>query len=355
MALRELVRLGALVAVTLIAAAGFGNFSAHEVGAVPGSGTLVGTDAADTNLITVNPNTGAGAVVGSMGFAAPSLAIDPATGAIYAGQGGGSPIIYTVEKGTGVATLLGDSGLGFAAVGGMDFRSDGTLFAAVNVAGDGGTGSDHLATINITTGEAAVIGPFGTCTGVLTPTAGSGSCTIEGIEGIAFDESGTLWGSHSARGAAGAPGLYTINPDTGAATFVAPIDNGVGAPSGGVVSLQFACNGTLYGGSASALSPATDGGFLGTIDTGTGLWTFVGAASATGGRSLGGLGFQGPCAVGGIAVDPDLSALALEAPEPAGGNAGLLAGIVAAVVAGVVALGGGALGAARYARRRVIS
>lgn len=34
-------------------------------------------------------------------------------------------------------------------IGGMDFRSDGTLFAAVNIAGDGGTGSDHLAIIDI--------------------------------------------------------------------------------------------------------------------------------------------------------------------------------------------------------------
>jgi hypothetical protein len=32
------------------------------------------------------------------------------------------------------------------------------------------------------------------------PSSGGGSCTIEGIEGIAFDLSGTLWGSLSAQG-----------------------------------------------------------------------------------------------------------------------------------------------------------
>ena len=52
--------------------------------------------------------------------------------------------------------------------------------------------------------------------------------------------------------------------------------------------------------------------------------------------------------VGGIAVDPDLGALALETPESSSGNSGLLVGIVAAVATGVVALGG----AAWYAKRR---
>ena len=42
--------------------------------------------------------------------------------------------------------------LGVAAIGGMDFSVGGTLYAAVNLAGDGGTGSDHLATIDPATG-----------------------------------------------------------------------------------------------------------------------------------------------------------------------------------------------------------
>ena len=55
-----------------------------------------------------------------------------------------------------------------------------------------------------------------------------------------------------------------------------------------------------------------------------------------------------PKPVGGIAVDPDLGALALAAPEPSGGNAGVRAGLVAGITAGAIALGG----AAWYARRR---
>lgn len=106
-------------------------------------------------------------------------------------------------------------------------------------------GGTHLGVINTITGEATVIGPFGTC---------NGSCTIAGIEAIAFDAEGNLWGSLRTSGdSSGAPGLYSINTETGAATFVSPIvdTNGTPVPRGGVVSLQFACDGTLYGGDSS--------------------------------------------------------------------------------------------------------
>jgi hypothetical protein len=256
--------------------------------ASPGTGTLFGTDAALGNLLRIDRVTGAGTVVGSMGIGpVPALAVDPTTGVMYAGTGGGSPRIYTVDPATGTATLVGDTGLGFAAVGSLDFRADGTLYAAVNIVGDGGTGSDFLATIDKATGQATLVGSFGTC--------GSFSCTLEGMEGIAFDASGTLWGTLSARGAAGTPGLYRIDPATGRATFVAPIPASPGAsPSGGVVSLQFACDGTLYGGTATGLGRA-DGGRLVTIDPVTGATAFVGTASATQfGNSLGALAFGDP-------------------------------------------------------------
>lgn len=261
--------------------------------------TLYGTDASGGNLLRLNIETGEGTVVGS--FAAgvmPSLAIDPTTGFVmYAGTGGGIPNLYTVDAVTGAATLVGSSGLGFAAIGGMDFRKDGTLFAAVNIAGDGGTGSDHLAIIDKTTGAATVIGPFGTCTGVVIPSSGGGSCSIEGIEGIAFDNRGTtLYGVHSARGRAGSPGTYRIDPMTGQATYLAPfLEAGTGATlSGGVVSLARAPNGWYFGGTARAIPPATVGGRLIKISPKNGRFSFVGSQSATGGSSLGGLAFSPP-------------------------------------------------------------
>jgi hypothetical protein len=324
------IALFALAAAALLAISAL---SADDAKAAPGTGTLLGTDALGANLITVSTVTGVGSVVGPMGLtSAPALAIDPTTGIVYAGRGGGIPNLYTVAN-NGATTLVGSSGLGFAAIGDMDFKADGTLFAAVNIAGASQTGSDNLATIDKATGAATIIGSFGVCTGVSVPSIGAGSCTIEGMEGIAFDAAGTLYGSLSAHGAAGMPGLYTINLTTGAATFVAPIDDGFGAPSGGVVSLHFACNGTLYGGTARAIDPETDGGRLGTIDPTTGQFSFVGTGNATtGGTSLAALAFQNmPCPaptpdLGGVAVRP------LRAPSR-GGNAGLLAGAAAALAA----------------------
>jgi len=72
----------------------------------------------------------------------PSLATDPTTGVLYGGGGGGNPNIITINPNTGVGVLLGASGLGFAAISALDFDANGILFASVNIAGDGGTGSD---------------------------------------------------------------------------------------------------------------------------------------------------------------------------------------------------------------------
>ena len=154
--------------------------------------------------------------------------------------------------------------------------------------GDGGTGADNLATIDKATGAATVIGPFGDCS--------SPPCTLEGIEGIAFDSAGVLWGSLRVRNPQGMPGLYTIDPATGTATFVRPITLSGGAPpAGGIVSLEFACDGTLYGGTSPSVSPGGDGGTLGTIDPASGVFTPVGVAT-TGGKALAALAFAlSPC------------------------------------------------------------
>jgi hypothetical protein len=286
---RRLV-LPAVVLATLCA------LSTPEVKAAPGTGTLLGTDAFFGNLITINPTTGSACVVGPLGVVQiPSLAVNPLTGIIYAGGGGGIPDIFTVNPATGAATLVGDTGLGIAAVEGLDFNAFGVLYASVNIAGGAGTGADHLAIINKTTGAATVVGPFGSCTGVTIPSTAEGSCTIEGMAGIAFDAAGILWGSHRVA-AAGSPGVYRINVATGAATFVAPfLDGSGGSPSGGVASLQFSCNGTLYGGTAFPIEPATDGGNLITINPATGAFTTIGKAVQD--ASLGALAFQTACTV----------------------------------------------------------
>jgi len=256
-----------------------------QVQAVPGRGILYGTSPRE--LIEIDPATGVGTVVGpntaDMGF--PGFAIDPTTAWSFAGCGGGCDEIWNFDLDSGTATLFGSLNGGIVASG-LDFSAEGVLFASLNMVDDGGSGGDHLGVINTITGEATVIGPFGIC---------NGSCSLDGIEAIAFDAQGNLWGSlRTSDFSSGTPGLYSIDPNTGAATFVAPIldSEGTPVPRGGVVSLQFACNGTLYGGTAQSQGP---GGFLVTINPNNGIFSFVGGVSATGGSSLGGLAFQANC------------------------------------------------------------
>src|SRR5262249_53950360 len=143
-----------------------------------------------------------------------------------------------------------------------------------------GTGAENLATINTATGVATVIGPYGP--------------GLEGMAAIAFDAAGTLWGA-TANGTF-APALYTINPATGAATFVANITTPAAAPPrGGISALAFACNNTLYAGSARTPG-AANGGTLGILNTLTGLFLPIGQTIADG-SSLLDLSWQAPCTI----------------------------------------------------------
>ena len=273
----------------------------------PGAGTLFGTDAFNGNLITINPANGNVGVVGPTGaFSTPSLASDPTTGIMYMGTGIAQADLYTVNTGTGFATIVGNSGLGFAAISAMDFRGDGVLFASVNIAGDGGTGGDHLATLDKANGIATIIGPFGPpCIGVSVPSTGDGSCILERMEAIAFAPDGTLLGATSAELFGGSGELYTIDTSTGEAILVALILDSFGQPHpGGIASLQFACDGTLYAGTAK-------GGNLGfadflTINPTNGLFNIVGSQALIG-SSLGGLAFGNICPTnGGIPIGGEL-------------------------------------------------
>jgi hypothetical protein len=235
-------------------------------------------------FISINPASGVPTLIGIMGVAPlPALAVSPATGIIYAGQGQGVPLVYTVNPVTGAATLIGDTGLGFSAISSMDFSAGGILYASVNIVGDGGTGGDHLAVINAATGVATLIGPYGVCTS---------SCSLEGVEAIAFDPFGTLYGA-TASGPA-PPALYTINTSTGQATLVANITAVPGTLGGGISAMSFGCDGTLYVGTARLGPGSTDGGRLGTLNVVTGAFTLIGQTIADGSGLLD-LAFQTPC------------------------------------------------------------
>jgi len=264
-------------------------FLPMQAQAIPGQGTLYGTS--PDELITIDLATGIGTVVGPSGaiLGFPGFAIDPATGLGFAGCGEGCDEIWNFNLGNGMATFLGLMNGGVVASG-LDFSAEGVLFASLNIVSGGGSGGDHLGTINTQTGVATVIGPFGNCPDI---------CTLDGIEAIAFDSQGNLWGSlRTSAFSSGAPGLYLIDTATGSATFVTSLETagGFSMARQAPVSLQFACDGTLYGGTAQTGQGAGDGGVLVTINPATGIFSFVSGVSATGGSSLGGLAFdEGNC------------------------------------------------------------
>jgi len=124
--------------------------------ATPGTSTLFGIDAASGNLITINPSTGIPALVGntdepiSGGSAGPSLAVDPNTGKMCASTFSNFGLLLLINPSTWTPTVVGPL-VNAKNAPGLDFRSDGTLFATVNVGGSG-TGGSQLATINPNTG-----------------------------------------------------------------------------------------------------------------------------------------------------------------------------------------------------------
>jgi hypothetical protein len=160
------------------------------------SGTLY--SASGTKLITINPMTGAGTEVATLNFGAdPSdvrgLAFSPdnvlyAVVNGYSSTGIGPDHLYTVNVSTGVASLVGDTGL--TRVQSLDFSPSGVLYGW-----DVGLG---LITINTTTGVATDVNP-------------SVGATAD-IQGIVFSPDGILYGACNA--------VYKIDVATGATTLV---------------------------------------------------------------------------------------------------------------------------------------
>lgn len=81
------------------------------------------------------------------------LAMDPATGALYA-YDGGTEALYTLSTANAAPTLVGFSGETFGAIGGMDFNADGSVLLIAD-------GSDSLFTIDKATGLMTPAGDLG--------------------------------------------------------------------------------------------------------------------------------------------------------------------------------------------------
>lgn len=109
-----------------------------------------------SQLLRLNPDTGAGIVIGTVGFTTNGLAV-AADGTIYAGTTAGQ--LIRINPVTGVGTLVGNFGGGLTSSGDLAFDSNDVLFGALN---SGGT--VVLARIDRNTGVATTIGPTGMST-----------------------------------------------------------------------------------------------------------------------------------------------------------------------------------------------
>jgi hypothetical protein len=235
--------LGALTIGKLSADPIFYTFVQGGVGA--STGTLETFDAASPGTPTTIGNLGVLADFGG-------LAYDSNNNTLYLVDGFGDDIttthssLYSVNTTTGLATLIGSTGL--ADVTGLTYDSaNNTLYAAQDV------GGAPLVSLNITTGAATAIG-----TGIA-------------ADNLAYDSTnGVLYGWLDCLGCSS---LYSINPSTGAQTLLS--NTGLDSNDSGLV----------YDPASNLLWDLDVRGRLTTIDPTAFNQTFVGTFS--GGESSG--------------------------------------------------------------------
>ncbi len=124
--------------------------------------------------------------------------------------GGVDDFLYQIDLNTGALTQIGV--IGFANVEVLSFGPGGVLYGM-----DDDNPNNYLITINLNTGAGSIVGPsFNLSDG-----------------GIAFDSAGNLWGTSGNDN-----GLFSIEPATGAATFIGATQDIQGLTASGT---------TLYG------------------------------------------------------------------------------------------------------------
>ena len=206
------------------------------------------------DLITINPTTGAGTLVGHTGFNLLDTVELRSDGNLVAidgsGPAGGSRLIR-INPVTGAGSLIRDVSE-FAYIEGLAF-GDGKLYAAVDSQHDGG--ADRL----------VVLDPF---TGIPTTNIGSfglNAPAIDDVDGLAISPAGELYGTDLLN-----KRLLRINPTTGAGTHIAFL-------SEWVAGLDFSDDGRLFGTTMSSIAAAGGASRLVTINTTNGAITDIGA------------------------------------------------------------------------------
>jgi hypothetical protein len=214
-----------------------------------------------SNLLILNPDTGAVVKsVGPIGFAVTGLAIDPTTGTLYGVTGQSTKLgapnpasLITINRTSGAGTLVGDERPDSEGAADITFTPDGALYGWLE------SNTDDLISIDKVTGAATVVGESGL------DTYGSG---------IASNSAGVLYFAGEGEDAP----LRTVDRNTGLTTVVATM-NGDTTLERGISALAFNSSGTLFG--SRLPSASTTAGFasdLITIDTATGAITSKGTS-----------------------------------------------------------------------------
>ncbi|MHC5011371.1 MAG: IPT/TIG domain-containing protein [Planctomycetota bacterium] len=199
------------------------------------------------NLYRIDPTTGAGTIVGPIGFAVTGLAVSP-NGTLYGVEASVATLpnnLLVINTVTGTGTIVGSLGnvsiADITFVGSRLIGWDGIADTAVDI---------HPATAAVT--------PIG---GAVIPTGG---------RAMESDVAGTVvFAPHRNHGA-----LFTVNTTTGAAT-AGPTLTGAINPNGALAALAW-FQGTLYGIDNGANATTTSAADLVTVDPATGATTLVG-------------------------------------------------------------------------------
>ncbi len=164
-----------------------------------------------SSLVLINPTTGA--LINNVGpirattsagplLSIADLAVQPGTNTLYGIEGpddglGQQGDLWTINKSTGVASLVGNTGVFF---GSIAFAPNGSLYlASAQMTAMGGPGNPMIGTINPATG--ARISSIAT-------TDFFGALAVRPTDNVIFGDNGD------------AAQLFTINPNTGAETLV---------------------------------------------------------------------------------------------------------------------------------------
>ena len=224
--------------------------------------TLVGIVAVAALSLAFAGTVGAGTTTtSSTAPVTPAAAPDPigpfgyTNGPVFAGGGAITCRFYKVALGNGVAEQLGT---GLPCADGYTFNSAGVLYAyTAPIVRGAPSNNSKLVTVNLTNGAQTIVGDMG-------------HVFFEG--GMTFDKDGHLWlyADTNDQSCEGSSCLYSVNPQTGAATLV--------GDDGGFLATGLAANCSTVYATGTILDGVFTSDALWTVDTGTADVTKVGSS-----------------------------------------------------------------------------